>query len=52
MAAFVIGAVGFTGGVGVPLPWPFVPHWVVEIRKAKRARRRERRQARKREKEG
>mgnify|MGYP006910498500 CR=1 FL=1 len=52
MAAFVIGAVGFTGGFGVPLPWPFVPHWVVEIRKAKRARRRERRQARKREKEG
>ena len=51
MAAFVIGAVGFTGGFGVPLPWPFVPRWVVDIRKAKRARRRERRQARKREEE-
>lgn len=51
MAAFVLGAVGFTGGFGVPLPWPFVPRWVVDIRKAKRARRRERRQARKREKE-
>ena len=47
-AALVIGAVGFTGGFGVPLPWPFVPRWVVDIRKAKRARRRERRQARKR----
>lgn len=51
MAAFVIGAVGFTGGFGVPLPWPFVPRWVVDIRKAKRARRRERRQARKRKRE-
>lgn len=50
-AAFVIGVIGFTGAVGVPLPWPFVPRWVVDIRKAKRARRRERRQARKREKE-
>lgn len=51
MVALVIGAVGFTGGVGVPLPWPFVPHWVVDIRGAKRGRRRERRQARKRERE-
>ena len=51
MVALVIGAVGFTGGFGVPLPWPFVPRWVVDIRKAKRARRRERRQARKRERE-
>ena len=51
IAALVIGAVGFTGGFGVPLPWPFVPRWVVDIRKAKRARRRERRQARKRERE-
>lgn len=32
-AAFVIGAIGFTGAVGVPLPWPFVPHWVVGIRR-------------------
>lgn len=51
MAAFVIGAVGFTGGFGVPLPWPFVPRWVVDIRKAKRARRRECRQTQKRERE-
>ena len=51
MAALLIGAVGFTGGFGVPLPWPFVPRWVVDIRKARRARRRERRQARKREEE-
>lgn len=47
VAAFVIGVIGFTGAIGVPLPWPFVPRWVVDIRKAKRARRRERRQARK-----
>ena len=50
-AALVIGVIGFTGGFGVPLPWPFVPRWVVDIRKAKRARRRERRQAGKREEE-
>ena len=50
-AALVIGGIGFTGGFGVPLPWPFVPHWVVDIRKTKRTRRRERRQARKRERE-
>lgn len=47
VAAFVIGVIGFTGAIGVPLPWPFVPRWVVDIRTAKRARRRERRQARK-----
>ena len=46
VAAFVIGVIGFTGAIGIPLPWPFVPRWVVDIRKAKRARRRERRQAR------
>ena len=51
MAALVVGGIGFTGGFGVPLPWPFVPHWVVDIRKEKRARRRERREARKRERE-
>ena len=51
-AALVIGAVGFTGAVGVPLPWPFVPRWVVDIRKAKRARRHERREVRKREEGG
>ena len=51
MAALGIGLIGMTGAVGIPLPWPFVPKWVVDIRKAKRARRRERRQARKREKE-
>lgn len=47
VAAFGIGVIGFTGATGVPLPWPFVPRWVVDIRKAKRARRRARRQARK-----
>lgn len=51
LAAVFIGAVGMTGGFGIPLPWPFVPRWVVDIRKAKRARRRERREARKREEE-
>ena len=48
LTAVFIGAVGMTGGFGVPLPWPFVPRWVVDIRKAKRARRRERREARRR----
>lgn len=51
MATLGIGLIGLTGAVGVPLPWPFVPRWVVDIRKAKRARRRERRQARKWERE-
>lgn len=51
LTAVFIGAVGMTGGFGIPLPWPFVPRWVVDIRKAKRARRRERREARKRERE-
>lgn len=51
MAALGISLIGLTGAVGVPLPWPFVPRWVVDIRKAKRARRHERRQARKRERE-
>lgn len=48
VAAVFIGLVGMTGAFGIPLPWPFVPRWVVDIRKAKRARRRERRGARKR----
>lgn len=47
VAAFGIGVIGFTGATGIPLPWSFVPRWVVDIRKAKRARRRARRQARK-----
>lgn len=51
MAGLGIGLIGLTGAVGIPLPWPFVPRWVVDIRKAKRARRRERRQAKKRERE-
>lgn len=45
MVAMLIALIGFTGAFGIPLPWPFVPRWVVDIRKAKRARRRERRQA-------
>ena len=45
MAAFVIGCIGFIGTFGIPLPWPFVPRWVVEIRKTKRARARQRREA-------
>ena len=51
MAALILFFIALTGVFGVPLPWPFVPRWVVDIRKAKRARRRERRQARKRERE-
>lgn len=49
--ALAIGGIGFTGVVGVPLSWPVVSHRVVDIRKAKRARRRERRKAREREAE-
>ena len=45
IVAWGIGIIGFTGAFGIPLPWPFVPRWVVDIRKAERARRRERRQA-------
>lgn len=41
--AFLIGVIGFTGALGIPLPWPFVPRWVVKIRKTKRARARQRR---------
>ena len=37
MAVLVIGGIGITGAIGIPLPWPFVPRWVVDIRKAKRA---------------
>ena len=51
MATLGISLIGLTGAIGVPLPWPFVPRWVVGIRKAKRARRRARRQARKRERQ-
>ena len=51
MATLGICLIGLTGAMGIPLPWPFVPKWVVDIRKAKRARRRERRQARKRERQ-
>lgn len=51
MAALILFFIAVTGAIGVPLPWPFVPRWVVDIRKAKRARRRERRQARKRERQ-
>ena len=51
MAALILFFIAVTGVFGVPLPWPFVPRWVVDIRKAKRARRRARRQARKRERQ-
>ena len=50
-AALILFFIAITGVFGVPLPWPFVPRWVVDICKAKRARRRERRQARKRGRE-
>lgn len=45
MAVFVIALIGMTGIFGIPLPWPFVPRWVVDIRKKKRARARQRREA-------
>ena len=51
MAVLILFFIAVTGVFGVPLPWPFVPKWVVDIRKAKRARRRARREARKRERQ-
>lgn len=45
LAGFVIALIGMTGILGIPLPWPFVPRWVVDIRKKKRARARQRREA-------
>ena len=45
MAVFVIALIGMTGILGIPLPWPLVPRWVVDIRKKKRARARQRREA-------
>ena len=47
LVALLISFIGVTSAFGIPLPWPFVPRWFVDIRKAKRARRHERRQARK-----
>lgn len=44
LAAFLM-VIGMIGIVGVPLPWPFVPRWVVDIRRKKRARACERRAA-------
>lgn len=37
-AVMLIGVIGITGALGIPLPWPFVPRWVADIRKTKRAR--------------
>lgn len=45
MVVGVIPLIGIIGIAGVPLPWPFVPRWVVDIRKKKRARARQRREA-------
>ena len=43
--AAALPVIGMIGIMGIPLPWPFVPRWVVDIRKKKRARARERRAA-------
>lgn len=48
---FLIGYIGFLGGMGIPLPYPFVPKWVVEKRKQERAESRARRAERKRKRE-
>ncbi|PXA76244.1 MULTISPECIES: hypothetical protein [Auritidibacter] len=39
--------IGLLGVLGIPLPWPFVPRWVVERRKKDRAERKARRRRRK-----
>ena len=39
--------IGLLGVLGIPLPWPFAPRWVVERRKKDRAERKARRRRRK-----
>ncbi|PXA76243.1 hypothetical protein [Auritidibacter sp. NML100628] len=45
--ALLMGLIGLLGLLGIPLPWPFVPRWVVERRKKDRAERKARRRRRK-----
>lgn len=48
---FLIGVIGFLGAMGIPLPYPFTPKWVVKKRKQERAKSRARRAERKRKRE-
>lgn len=48
---FLIGVIGFLGAMGIPLPYPFTPKWVLKKRKEKRAKARARRAERKRKRE-
>lgn len=48
---FLIGVIGFLGAMGIPLPYPFTPKWVVKKRKEDRAKSRARRAERKRKRE-
>lgn len=48
---FLIGVIGFLGAMGIPLPYPFTPKWVLKKRKEERAKARARRAERKRKRE-
>ncbi|MCT1685928.1 hypothetical protein [Pseudoglutamicibacter cumminsii] len=48
---FLIGVIGFLGAMGIPLPYPFTPKWVLKKRKEDRAKARARRAERKRKRE-
>lgn len=39
----LLAALGILGGVGVPLPWPLTPKWVVQRKKQARAEKKARR---------
>ncbi len=43
LLSVLVGAIGILGGIGVPLPWPLVPKWVIERRKQDRNKRKNRR---------
>lgn len=51
LLVFITGIIGFLGAMGIPLPYPFTPKWVVKKRKEDRAKSRARRAARKRKRE-
>lgn len=51
LLVFITGGIGFLGAMGIPLPYPFTPKWVVKKRKQERAKSRARRAERKRKRE-
>ena len=51
LLVFITGGIGFLGAMGIPLPYPFTPKWVVKKRKQERAKSRARRAERKQKRE-